>query len=145
MVAFTADELQWVLEHKFRSGASKGASIVPTQVVKWLANGTFEILAIFFTRIALAPCPPKAWKTLLLRPLYKGKGSMLECNNFRALAIMGPFMKLFMALIDKRLSDLSESMALRAPMQAGFRPKHSLEDLVLVLQTVVQHAVVCKQ
>ena len=58
---------------------------------------------------------------------------MLECNNFRALAIMGPFMKLFMALIDKRLSDLSESMGLRAPMQAGFRPKHSLEDLVLIL------------
>ena len=36
-------------------------------------------------------------------------------------------------------------MALRAPTQAGFRPKHSLEDLVLVLQTVVQHAIISKQ
>ena len=105
--------------------------------MKWFASETFESLAKFFNKIALAPCPPKAWRTLLLLPLYKGKGSLLECNNFRSLALMGPFMKLFMSLIEKRLSDLSESMALRAPMQAGFRPKHSLEDLVLILQTVV--------
>ena len=55
---------------------------------------------------------------------------------------MGPLIKLYMALIDARFSLISKSMALRAPTQAGFRPKHSLEDLVLILQTVVQHAVV---
>ena len=66
-------------------------------------------------------------------PLYKGKGSPLECNNYRSLAVMGPLFKLFMALLDSRLSKISKSMALRAPTQAGFRPKHSLEDLVLIV------------
>ena len=78
-------------------------------------------------------------------PLYKGKGSILDCDNYRSLAVMGPFMKLFMTLIESRLSKLSEANALRAPTQAGFRPKHSLEDLVIIVQTIVQHAVVCKQ
>ena len=58
---------------------------------------------------------------------------------------MGPLVKLFMALLDYRLTQISESKALRAPTQAGFRPKHSLEDLVLVVQTVVQHAIISKQ
>ena len=66
-------------------------------------------------------------------PLYKSKGSVLECNNYRSLALMRPFIKLFMALIEKQLLDLSELMTLRAPMQAGFRPKHCIEDLVLIL------------
>ena len=30
LIAFTAEEVKWVLEHKFRSGASKGASMIPT-------------------------------------------------------------------------------------------------------------------
>ena len=57
---------------------------------------------------------------------------------------MGPIVKLFMALIDRRLQLLSEPMALRAPTQTGFRQHHSLEDLVLIVQTVVQHAVISK-
>ena len=57
---------------------------------------------------------------------------------------MGPLMKLFMTLVESRLSKLSEANVFRAPTQAGFRPKHSLEDLVMIVQTIVQHALVCK-
>ena len=73
---------------------------MPTQLVKWFGKDAFPILAKKISRIALAPNPPKAWRSLLLIPLYKGSGSPLVCSNYRSLAVMGPLVKLYMALIE---------------------------------------------
>ena len=54
---------------------------------------------------------------------------------------MPPLAKLFMAVMNHRLDKISNDTDLRAETQAGFRAKHSVEDLVLVVQSVVQHAV----
>ena len=65
--------------------------------------------------------PPKELKTAKLVPLYKGKGSDLEGDNYRALAIMHPLAKLIMGVLTSRLEQFSEEKGLRAPTQAGFR------------------------
>ena len=54
---------------------------------------------------------------------------------------MPPLAKLFMSVMNDRLEKISNASKLRAETQAGFREHHSLEDLVLVLQSVVQHSV----
>ena len=54
---------------------------------------------------------------------------------------MPPLAKLFMSVMNDRLERISNDANLRAETQAGFRAHHSLEDLVLVVQSVVQHAV----
>ena len=50
---------------------------------------------------------------------------------------MGPLAKLFMGLINLRVEEFSEANNLRAPTQAGFRSGHCLEDLVLILSTII--------
>ena len=50
---------------------------------------------------------------------------------------MGPLAKLFMGLVTCRIDHFSEAKQLRSPMQAGFRKGHCLEDLVLILSTVI--------
>ena len=74
-------------------------------------------------------------------PFYKGSGSYHDCDNYRAIAVMPPMAKLFMSVLNTRLEKISNDAELRAETQAGFRAKHSTEDLVLVLQSVVQHSV----
>ena len=54
---------------------------------------------------------------------------------------MPPLAKLFMAVMNNRLENISTEQKLRTETQAGFRKNHSIEDLVLALQTVVQHSV----
>ena len=54
---------------------------------------------------------------------------------------MPPLAKLYMAVMNNRLESTSNELQLRTETQAGFRKNHSLEDLVLALQTVVQHSV----
>lgn len=54
---------------------------------------------------------------------------------------MPPLAKLFMSVMNYRLEEISNATDLRAETQAGFRANHAVEDLVLVVQSVVQHAV----
>ena len=54
---------------------------------------------------------------------------------------MPPLAKLFMSVMNDRLENISNDTHLRAETQAGFRARHTVEDLVLVVQSVVQHAV----
>ena len=56
--------------------------------------------------------------------LYKQKGSELDCNNYRGLAVMQPLNKLIMALLNVRLAKFAEENELRAPVQAGFRSNY---------------------
>ena len=61
---------------------------------------------------------PRNWKRSRLVPIYKGKGSILECNNYRGIKLMSHTMKLAERFIEARLRDITEM----ANNQHGFRP-----------------------
>ena len=108
-VPFTEEEVAQVLNHKFNGNASSGLCTVPTPLVKFLGQKSRIALTALLNQIAIADAPPTEWKSMLLTPIYKGKGSRHECNNYRGLAVMGPLAKLFMGLLNNRLDALSEA------------------------------------
>jgi hypothetical protein len=73
-------------------------------------------------------------------PLYKGTGPATDPDNYRSIAITPPFAKLFMAVVNKRLTAEANARELHAPTQAGFRAHHSTVEQALILQTLVQHS-----
>ena len=73
-------------------------------------------------------------------PLYKGTGPATDPDNYRSIAITPPFAKLFMAVVNKRLTAEANARDLHAPTQAGFRAHHSTIEQALILQTLVQHS-----
>ena len=73
-------------------------------------------------------------------PLYKGTGPATDPDNYRSIAITPPFAKLFMAVVNKRLTAEANARELHAPTQAGFRAHHSTIEQALILQTLVQHS-----
>ena len=61
-------------------------------------------------------------------PLYKGKGDKADMNSYRSIAITPPFTKLFMSVINQRLTKIAEEDNLHAPTQAGFRAHHTTTE-----------------
>ena len=50
---------------------------------------------------------------------------------------MGPMPKLYMSILNRSLTKMSEERGWRAPTQFGFRPSHRTEDGALVVDTAI--------
>ena len=63
-------------------------------------------------------------------PIYKGKGDILECNNYRGIKLMCHSMKLWERLIEARLRQITSI----GNTQYGFRPGKSTTEPIFILQ-----------
>ena len=61
---------------------------------------------------------PYSWKKSKLIPLFKNKGDIFECNNFRGIKLMSHFVKLWEQTIEARLREIVNI----GDNQFGFRP-----------------------
>jgi hypothetical protein len=102
-------------------------------------------MASFLNTSAIDQLPPMAWRQTKVVPLYKGKGNKQHLENYRSIAITPPLAKLFMAVINKRLTATAQELNLHAPTQAGFRSHHSTVEQALILQTIIAHSIKSKQ
>ena len=67
-------------------------------------------------------CTPKAWKTANFVPIFKGKGSTLEVNNYHPVNLSNFFCKTLEILIRSSIISHVESKKLLSTCQSGFRP-----------------------
>lgn len=81
-------------------------------------------------------------------PIFKGSGDVSDPNNYRNICVSNPFCKLLMSLLNRRLElfaaandENNAALPLRAETQCGFRQHHCIDDLVMILQSVIQHSV----
>lgn len=61
-------------------------------------------------------------------------------DNYRGLSIMAVLPKLYASILTARVQSAAESEGWRASTQAGFREGARLEDNLLILGSVLQHA-----
>ena len=67
-----------------------------------------------------------SWRLSELTPLFKGKGSILECSNYRGIKLVSHTLKLLERIIDQRLRTIVEL----GNIQFGFRRGRSTMDPV---------------
>ena len=89
--------------------------MLPPQLLKFLGPAGIGSLATFFNESAIAAAPPESWKTAMVIPLYKGKGDASQPENYRSIAITPPLSKVFMAVMNNRLTETATAMDLHAP------------------------------
>jgi hypothetical protein len=75
---------------------------------------------------------------MLLRSIFKNKGSRDDPNNYRGISIMGAFPKLFASSLNIILEESILNQQLRANNQAGFRKGFRVEDNSNILRAVIQ-------
>jgi hypothetical protein len=103
----TATELSSVLEQNFKADKSTGFSPMPLHLLKHMGLTGVQCLATLLNRSAIEQLPPSQWRTSKVTPLYKGKGDATLPENYRSIAVAPPLSKLFMALMNKRLTDVA--------------------------------------
>ena len=70
---------------------------------------------------------PDEWKYALIPPLFKGKGSSDNFDNYRAISVLSPFGKIFERLISVRVVNYFDINNLFTSAQHGFRANYSCE------------------
>ena len=145
LTLITTTELSQTLVHNYKATKSRGASLLPPQLLKFLGNKGIDSLANFLNESAILSAPPESWRTAKIIPIYKGKGDASLPANYRSIAITPPLSKVFMSVMNNRLTELATSRNLHAPIQAGFRKHHSAMEHILILQTILAHSIKCRK
>ena len=79
---------------KMKKGKALGPDDTPVEVWIALGNKGVEFLVNFFNRLLQGEKMPDEWRRSVLVPLYKGKGDIKECGNYRGIKLMSHSMKL---------------------------------------------------
>ena len=80
---------------------------------------------------------PSSWSVSLIQPIYKGKGSLDDPDNYRGISLISCLGKMFTALINNRLTIYLDKYNILGEEQAGFREKYSTSDHIFVLNTLI--------
>ena len=79
---------------------------------------------------------PSAWRQSILTPIFKGKGDIQECNNYRGIKLLSHTFNIWERVVDRRIrqcTNIYES-------QFGFMPGRSTADAIFILkQTIEKH------
>ena len=73
-------------------------------------------------------------------PIYKGKGSTLECCNYRPISLLSNIDKIVEKLMHKRLYSFLSKYKIIYDLQFGFRKNHSTTHALIYLTEKVRKA-----
>ena len=76
---------------------------------------------------------PSSWHTNTLSPLFK-KGDQFDPKNYRGIAVSSSLSKIFLSIMQKRLSNFSKSHNLIPSCQIAYKQNSSTSDHILTLK-----------
>jgi len=82
---------------------------------------------------------PDEWKCAVVTPLYKGKGSRSDRNNYRGISVLSPIAKLFEKCIGNQIFEYFEINRLFFVGQHGFRRNFSCETALHELISLINN------
>ncbi|XP_065855541.1 uncharacterized protein [Euphorbia lathyris] len=100
-----------------------------------LGERGIEWLTTFFNKIWRNNKMPSKWRKSTLIPLYKNKGDVQDCANYRGIKLMSHTMKLWERVIEQRLRrtvKISEN-------QFGFMPGRSTMEAIHLMRQLMEH------
>ncbi|CAG4936579.1 unnamed protein product [Parnassius apollo] len=127
------DEVKKAL-HKMSNKKAIGPDGIPVEAWKCLGLRGLVLLTDFFNCMLFSSKMPKAWRLSTIVPIYKGKGSKYECNNYRGIKLLSHTMKLYERVIDSRIRSECEL----SKNHYGFVPGLSTTDPMFALNTIVE-------
>ena len=104
---------------RMKKGKAQGPDDIPVEAWIALGNKGVEFLVKFFNRLLRGEKMPDEWRRSVLVPLYKGKGDIKECGNYRGIKLMSHTIKLWERIIEARI----RKNVTIAEQQFGFMPE----------------------
>ena len=115
------------------NGKAEGPDQIPVEVWKCLGEAGLEWLSELFNVIFKTAKMPREWNASTVIPLYKNKGDIQDCNNFRGIKLLSHTMKLWERVIERRLR---RDVAI-LENQFGFMPSRSTIEKIYLLRRLM--------
>ncbi|KAK3534319.1 hypothetical protein QTP86_014230, partial [Hemibagrus guttatus] len=127
------DEVRKALK-RMKSGKAVGPDDIPVEVWKCLGEAAVEFLASLFNRVLESERMPEEWRRSVLVPIFKNKGDVQRCSNYRGIKLMSHTMKLWERVVEARLRKVVEI----CEQQYGFMPRKSTTDAIFALRILME-------
>ncbi|KAK3522491.1 hypothetical protein QTP86_015882 [Hemibagrus guttatus] len=127
------DEVRKALK-RMKSGKAVGPDDIPVEVWKCLGEAAVEFLASLFNRVLESERIPEEWRRSVLVPIFKNKGDVQSCSNYRGIKLMSHTMKLWERVVEARLRKVVEI----CEQQYGFMPRKSTTDAIFALRILME-------
>ncbi|KAK3507750.1 hypothetical protein QTP70_035081, partial [Hemibagrus guttatus] len=127
------DEVRKALK-RMKSGKAVGPDDIPVEVWKCLGEAAVEFLTSLFNRVLESEKMPEEWRRSVLVPIFKNKGDVQSCSNYRGIKLMSHTMKLWERVVEARLRKVVEI----CEQQYGFMPRKSTTDAIFALRILME-------
>ena len=120
--------------NKMKNGKAVGPDEIPIEVWKCLGRKGILWLTSLFNRILKTKKMPEEWRKSILIPIFKNKGDIQNCANYRGIKLMSHTLKLWERVLEQRLrkeTSISEN-------QFGFMPGRSTMEAIHLLRMLIE-------
>ncbi|KAF3699103.1 hypothetical protein EXN66_Car014790 [Channa argus] len=90
-------------EVRMKSGKAVGPDDIPVEVWKCLGEVAVGFLTSLFNKILDSEKMPEDWRRSVLVPIFKNKGDVQSCGNYRGIKLMSQTMKLWERVVEGKL------------------------------------------
>jgi len=116
-----------------------GPDFIPMKFFKLCCDEICPPLSLLFTTIFTICNIPQCFKVATVLPLYKGKGSRSDPNNYRPISILAPIVKIFERIIFKKLLPLVEPKFI--DQQHGYRTSRSCQSALTLFSQAIYNGI----
>jgi len=113
---------------------------MPAPLITNGGNDLHHALLLLFNRSLHKGVLPADYKRAKAFPLFKGKGSRADPNNYRLICVTSIFARIFERMVTRRMRARLEGKGFFLPDQAGFRAGFSTTDNILQLEEAIYRA-----
>ncbi|KAL6561231.1 hypothetical protein OROMI_016832 [Orobanche minor] len=119
---------------KMGSKKAEGPGI-PIEVWRCLGERGIDWSTMLFNKIWRSNKMPSAWRKSILVPLYKNKGDVQDCSNYRGIKLMSHTMKLWERVIEQKIRKCVKI----TENQFGFMPGRSTMEAIYLIRQLMEH------
>ncbi|KAK3557812.1 hypothetical protein QTP86_002686 [Hemibagrus guttatus] len=117
-----------------KSGKAVSPDDIPVEVWKCLGEAAVEFLTSLFNRVLESEKMLEEWRRSVLVPIFKNKGDVQSCSNYRGIKLMSHTMKLWERVVEARLRKVVEI----CEQQYGFMPRKSTTNAIFALRILME-------
>ena len=119
---------------KMKNNKATGPDQIPGEVWKVLGDEGVRILKDVFNMVIKTGRMPEEWRKSILVPIYKGKGDVLSCSNYRGIKLLCHTFKLWERIVNNWLREIVSP----DEMHFGFMPQKGTTDAIFALRQVIE-------
>ena len=119
---------------KMRRGRATGPDEIPVELWRCVGRAGLEWLTALFSVIFKTNRMPEEWRWSTMVPLYKNKGDVQSCNNYRGIKLLSHTMKVWEREVEmkvRRTVSISDN-------QFGFMPGRSTTEAIHLIRRMVE-------